>query len=315
MSGAEILVVGSINLDMLVFQGRLPLRGETAFADEFREDFGGKGANQAVQCARLGNDVIFVGAVGADPRGASCVKNLQDHGIECYIRSVDAPTGLGFVHVVGAGDVYATVLRGANDWVDGEWVHRHEHLFARAGIVLLQNEVPVDGVEAAIRLAADRGARVLLNAAPAREIDPGLTRLCDYLIVNEEEAMFFLGRRVRDLQEMRYAIPELKEYCSRVIVTLGESGSLVSFDSEIHHVPAITVEPVDTTGAGDSFVGALAVGLNEGLDDLVAASMAAAVAAVTTAGAGAQTRMPRREEVRHEAVRAKAPDYGPPPER
>lgn len=310
MPGGEILVVGSINLDMLLFQERLPARGETIHASEVREEFGGKGANQAVQAARLGQRVIFLGAVGDDPRGEACVQNLRDHGIDCHISTVDGPTGLGVVHVVGPGDVYATVLAGANAAVDVDLVRRHRDLFQRASWVLLQNEIPADAVVEAVEQAATFGARVIFNAAPARAVPASVTRRCDYLVLNEEEAMFFLGRRFDSRQEIKNAVHELREYCSKVVVTLGEEGSIIYCDSQVHSIPAVPVDAVDTTGAGDSYVGAFAAGLNEGRADLEAASIAAAVAAVTTTGAGAQTSMPRGEDVEHEAVRAQTPDHG-----
>lgn len=311
MASGEVLVVGSINFDLLVFQERMPMRGETVLAGELREEFGGKGANQAVQAARLGQTVAFVGALGVDRRGRDCRENLLGEGVACFLRSVEVPTGLGLVHVVGAGEVYSTVLRGANDHVDADWVGRHAALFAKANFVLVQNEIPGEAVAESIGLAASHGAKVLFNAAPARPVSTSLTRLCHYLIVNEEEAMAFLGRRISDRHAMERALPELKEYCSRVIVTMGAEGSLISFDDVVHHVPAVSIDAVDTTGAGDSFVGAFAAGLNEGLGDLEAANLAATAAALTTSGAGAQTRMPRREDVWNEAVRATAPHPGP----
>lgn len=303
MSRPDILVVGSINFDTLLFQSRLPLRGETLLARDVREDFGGKGTNQAVQCAKLGQHVTFLGAVGRDQRGRISVRNLQAQGIECHIAEVDAPTGMGVVNVLDNGEVHATILEGANGRVDAAFVLEHRELFQRAGFVILQNEIPSEAVEMAVRCAVMAEAKVLYNAAPARLVPAAVTAQCEYFIVNEEEAMFYLDQRVDDIETMTSSIAKLKEYCPKVIVTLGAAGSLISFDSAVHHVPAVPVKAVDTTGAGDSFVGALASALNDGLSDLDAARFAARVAARATAGVGAQTSMPTSGDVSYDQVR------------
>lgn len=312
MSGHEVLVVGSINVDTLLFQSRLPLKGETLPARDMREEFGGKGANQAVQCARLGQHVVFLGAVGRDRRGQECRRNLEAQGIECHLAEVDSPTGMGVVNVLDNGEVHATILHGANGDVDAAYVLRHLGLFRRAGLVLLQNEIPADAVDTAIRCAADAGARVLYNAAPApaRAVSASSTMLCDYFVVNEQEAMFYLGERIDDLEQMKSAMGSLKRFCAKVVVTLGAAGSLVSFDADVHHVPAVPVQAVDTTGAGDSFVGAFASALNDGIPDLAAASLASEVAAMATVGLGAQTSMPTSRDISHDSVRTQATDPG-----
>lgn len=134
MSKRDILVVGSINVDLLLFQERLPLRGETLVADGMREEFGGKGANQAVQAARLDQSVIFLGAVGKDERGRASKRNLESQRIECHLQEVDRPTGLGVVSILANGEVHATILRGANAEVTPEWIRENGELFERAGI-------------------------------------------------------------------------------------------------------------------------------------------------------------------------------------
>jgi ribokinase len=304
MNNGDIVVVGSINLDILLFQDRLPTRGETYTAREVREGFGGKGANQAVQCARLGQRVLFLGAVGPDSRGRECRANLEDQGVECHLKEVGVPTGIGVNNVLGHGELHATIVRGANAEVTPDWVRRNDGLFRTASFVVIQNEIPAETNAEAIRTAHDAGARVVYNAAPA---DPGtadLLRGCDYLIVNEEEAKAYLGARWTETADVAELVVGLKNFCPRVIVTLGGAGSLVSFDADIHPVPPVPVIPVDTTGAGDAFVGAFTSALNAGIADLDAAKLASGVAAQATMGVGAQTAMANGWRVTDDQVRA-----------
>ena len=305
-----ILVVGSINYDILLFQERLPRRGETLLASELREEFGGKGANQAVQCARLGQRVCFVGAVGKDQRGAASLKNLEAEGVECHVAQVENPTGVGVVHVLDNGEVHATILAGANGDVTPGLLAASTDLFERAAYVILQNEIPMESVIATIRLAVAAGSQVVYNAAPARFIDAEISRLCHWLVLNEDEAMSFLGERVEGVDAMRRAVPALWRFCDKVIVTLGADGSLVATDGEVHHIPAVAVQAVDTTGAGDSYVAAFVSALNDKAPPLEAARFAGEVAAVATTGVGAQRSMPGRGDVAHDPVRTSALDPG-----
>ncbi|AYD89474.1 ribokinase [Actinomyces sp. 2119] len=308
-----VLVVGSINDDLIVFQDRLPRRGETLVGHHLRESFGGKGANQAVQASRMGARVSLVGAVGQDLRGRSCLENLREEGIECRVRTAQEDTGVGVEHIVD-GDVFATIVPGANARVDPEWVTCQEDLFRTASVVVLQNEIPAESNVQAVRLARLHGARVVYNAAPARAADPAMMRECDYLVVNEEEAQHYLGSRITDLddpQETARAVTALRHLSPGVIMTLGERGSHVAVNGEVHHVPAVPAQVVDATGAGDSFVGAFAAALDGGRDDLGAAILASHVAARTVTGAGAQTSMPRYKDLSDEAVRAQGGDSHP----
>ncbi|HEY3410937.1 MAG TPA: ribokinase [Propionicimonas sp.] len=304
MSKRDILVVGSINVDLLLFQDRLPARGETFLANGLREEFGGKGANQAVQAARLGQTVRFLGAVGTDERGRGSEKNLIDNGIDCHLGKVDIPTGLGVVNILPGGEVHATILRGANEAVTPSLVRDNAELFTNAGLVILQNEIPAEANAEAVRCAVEAGARVIYNAAPARDVDPALTRACAYLVVNEEEAAHFLGRRVDDLEAMTTAITELHVVCPRVIVTMGAAGSVLSTLEGVTVIPVQPVNAVDTTGAGDAYVAAFASALNDGSDEVAAARIAATVAAMATRSVGAQTSMPKAQDVQDDSVRA-----------
>ena len=291
LNGGDILVVGSINLDILLFQDRLPVRGETYTARDVRESFGGKGANQAVQCARLGQRVGFIGAVGPDSRGRDCRANLEQQGIDCHLDQVTAPTGIGVNNILDEGELHATIVSGANAQVGPEWVRHNQSLFNTASYVLIQNEIPTDANVEAIRQAHKAGARVVYNAAPADPATAALLRSCDYLIVNEDEAKTYLGDSWPGAEDMLKVVVGLKSFCPRVVVTLGAAGSLISFDDEVHEVPVVPVTPVDTTGAGDAFVGGFTSALNAGMTDLDAAKFASRIAAYATMGAGAQTTM------------------------
>lgn len=296
-TGRDLVVVGSINLDILLFQDRLPLRGETYTARSVEEAFGGKGANQAVQCAKLGQRVQFVGAVGHDTRGRDCRANLEQHGVHCWVAEVDHPTGLGVNNILGRGELHATIVPGANAAVSPEWVQHNDVVFDAASFLVIQNEIPLEANLEAVRRARQTGARVVYNAAPADLSTAALLKQCDYLIVNEEEAKTYLGDDEPSVpgdlgvDERREVLLRLKRFCPRVIVTLGAAGSLASFDGEVHHVAAVPVVPVDTTGAGDAFVGAFTSALNTGVAELEAATIASAVAAQATLGIGAQTAM------------------------
>lgn len=307
MAIGRILVVGSVNLDILLFQDRLAVRGETYPARDVQEAFGGKGANQAVQCARLGVPVTFLGAVGRDARGSQCRDNLRAEGIECRLAEVDGPTGIGVVNVLPGGEVHATIVSGANSAVTSAWIRQNEDAFVGVDVVLLQNELSVEANTEALELARRSGAVVVYNAAPARPQDVALLCRCDYVIVNEEEALAYLGVDAGE-DDMREAAARLTAYCPRVVVTLGSRGSLIAVGDEIRHVPAVAVTPVDTTGAGDSFVGALASALVAGAGEFEAATIASRVAAEATRGVGAQTAMTSSWGVEHDQVRAEAPD-------
>ncbi len=294
MPAPDVLVVGSINYDLFLSQDRRAAKGETYSARGVREAFGGKGANQAAQCAKLGTNVAFLGAVGTDERGAACVKNLQSLGIDCHIRTVADATGLGVVNVLPDGEVHATIVEGANGSVDEGLIAANADLFQGVAYVVLQNEIPESGLRAAVQAARNAGATIVYNAAPARPWARGIAANSDYLIVNEEEAQEVAGRRVTTVEEMRSLVPDLRHLCPHVVITLGSHGSLISDGEAVEHIPATPVTAVDTTGAGDSFVGAFVTGLMAGHDERTAAKLASKVAAKTTTGFGAQTSMPDR---------------------
>ncbi len=292
-----VTVIGSINYDLIVQQDRLPNRGETIAATGLRGDFGGKGANQAVQAARLGAQVFFIGSSGHDDYGVRSRENLSDHGIDCRLNESRSATGLGIVHVVGGGEVYATIVEGANADVTVDWVDSNADAIRRASVVILQNEIPDEANERAAAIAHDAGIPVILNAAPARSLSPGVVEACAWIVVNEDEATAYLGHPLGDAHDdgaMRVALTGLRRLCPNIVLTLGGHGCYVAQGARAQFIPAVTVKAVDTTGAGDSFIGAFAVSIAKGTDPFRSAQIAAVVASKTVQGLGAQASMPRR---------------------
>ncbi|MBO0985507.1 ribokinase [Rathayibacter sp. SD072] len=314
MTENAILVVGSINYDLIVTQQRLPRRGETLVASGLRGDFGGKGANQAVQAARLGASVRFVGAAGTDDYGRRCTENLEQAGVSCRLLRTAAPTGLGIVHVVGHGEVHATIVEGANGEVDAAWVEASREAFDGAAAVVLQNEIPDSANARAVELAASVGVPVFYNAAPARPVPRGFIGSCAWLIVNEDEAAAYLERDLGDAHDddaMRGAVQELRSWGADVVLTLGSRGCYVAAGREVEFVPAVATLAVDTTGAGDSFIGAFTAAIVDGSGPFDAARTAARVASLTVGGIGAQSSMPTREALQSEVLRQAPADPGP----
>jgi ribokinase len=277
---SDLVVVGSVNADLVVSVRSLPAPGETVSGGTFERHHGGKSANQAVAAARLGASVAFVGAVGDDDLGADAVAALEREGIDCsgVTRLDDAPTGVALIVVDEAGENQIAVASGANARLAGPAVP------AGARIVLLGLEVPDEAVLAAARAAGD--ARIVLNPAPARPLPDELLDLGPILTPNEAEARSLTGEP--NVQAAARALEQRTG--APVVVTLGARGALVG--GEVIAPPP--VHPVDTTGAGDSFTGALAAELARGADIGAAARFATAAAALSTQAAGAREGMPDR---------------------
>lgn len=311
MSRHKVAVVGSLNYDFMFNQDRLPHRGETFIARSLDMGFGGKGANQAVQAARLGADVVFIGAVGDDLHGHRSRDNLNVQGVTALLRETTTPTGVGVVHITSAGEVFATVFEGANQEVDYEWIDANRDVISSAELVIIQNEIPMSANQGVVDIASAASVPVLYNAAPARLASPQMLTQCRWLVVNEEEAGFFLGAEVGDPDDaaaMESAVRRLSELCSNVVLTLGRHGCYVVAEGHLDHIPSFPVRAVDTTGAGDSFIGAFAVSLLDGRSPREAAQLASRVASMTIMATGAQTSMPTIEELQREAVRASSAD-------
>ncbi|MBD8608036.1 ribokinase [Aeromicrobium sp. CFBP 8757] len=284
----DVVVVGSINRDEVVSVERLPGEGETIAATGRREGVGGKGANQAMAVARTGTAVSLVGAVGPGADGEALRAALADAGVDVtgVTTSPDAETGTAYVFVDAEGRNQIVVAMGANAEVvlDGSGRSR----IRSADVLVVQSEVPETVVAEAVGAAADAGTRVVVNLAPYRDA-PDVVAVADPLVVNEHEASELLGRTVRDVDDVADARDALLLRCRSAVVTLGAQGAVLVTADGVRHVPSPAPRRVvDTTGAGDAFVGVLAAGLARGLGlrECVEAAAAAGSLSVESPGAG-----------------------------
>jgi ribokinase len=292
---ARVVVVGSVNVDLVVSVGQLPRAGETVAGGTFARHGGGKGANQAVAAARAGAEVAMVGAVGDDEMGHEALEELAGEGIDTtHVARLDGvPTGVALIVVDEAGENQIAVASGANAALDAPAVERGlaALLDSRDGLVLLGNEVPEAAVAAGLRAARAAGWQVVLNPAPARPAGADLGGVV--LTPNADEA-----RTLAAEADVEAAARVLAARTSApVLVTLGADGALLLDSDELQRHPAPPVSVVDTTGAGDTVNGALAAELAAGRPLTDAVRFALAAAALSTTAAGARTAMPRRDEV------------------
>jgi ribokinase len=298
---ASIVVVGSLNADLVVHVERFPRAGETLSGHGFARFPGGKGANQAYAAARLGGAAAMLGQVGADDHGTWLTTHLADAGVDTsrVVRHDVEPTGVALITVDASGQNQIVLVPGANGGFTPDRFVPVESALARARVALLQLEIPLETVVAAARAAHRAGATVILDPAPAQALPDALIALADYLTPNETElASLTGGGHVRDEGDVRARAAQLlARGAARVLVKWGDRGAaLVTRDGE-HWWRAHAVHVVDTTAAGDAFNGAFAVALAEGASPEVAGRFATAAAALAVTRPGAQPGMPSRGEV------------------
>jgi ribokinase len=304
---AEVFVLGSINQDFILKVERRPEPGETVTDAELSTGSGGKGANQSAAAALLGASVSFLGRVGDDVFGEPLVRALEEKGIDTSLieRASGYQTGAAFITVTPDGENAITVAPGANRAISPEDVDAASSTIRGARVLVAQMEVPREIVGRAAEVAASGDTRVVLNLAPTFEVPRELLERLDPLVVNEHEAAFLLGSRVEGVEGALSAAPELLSLGpGSAVITLGAAGAVVADSSSTTHIPAPQVEVVDTTGAGDAFVGALAAQLarDASLEEAVSYAVRAGAAAVTKEGA--QGALPTPEVV--EALRDEA---------
>ncbi|MFF5972630.1 ribokinase [Streptomyces sp. NPDC012769] len=289
----SIVVLGSTNMDLVAYVTKAPTRGETVTGREFRTVPGGKGANQAVAAARAGAEVSMIGAVGADDFGLRLRAALEHSGVDTdLLRTVEGPSGTAHIVVDDEGGNAIVVIPGANGTVTS-LTHGDEALIATADALLLQLELPLSVVVEGARAARERGVRTVLTPAPARALPTELLSVTDLLVPNEHEAAALTGHT-----DPHAAARALLDDVPEVVVTLGAAGCLYATrGAEPVTVPAPRVRAVDTTAAGDTFVGALAVALTEGRPAPEALAWASAAAALSVQREGASTSMPYRTEI------------------
>jgi len=301
---AKIVVVGSFNMDLVVRMPAIPRPGETLLGGVFATYPGGKGANQAVAAARLGGEVTMIGRVGADAFGDQLLAMARSEGIDTRFVGVDtdATTGVALIQVDAQGQNSIAVASGANFTLTAADVAAAFAQLGQIDLLVMPLETPIDTIVTAAELAKQAGALVLLNPAPAQHLSSELLHNVDLLIPNEHEAAFMTGITTHSPQAARQAAASLLQGGpASVIITLGSQGALIAAQAqpevEFTQTAAFAVQTVDTTAAGDAFVGALAVALGEGRSLAAAARFASAAAAISVTRIGAQPSLPSRAEV------------------
>lgn len=292
---SHIIVVGSLNMDLVAHAPHHPQPGETILGGDFATFPGGKGANQAVAAARLGAHVKMVGRVGGDSFGEALLQTLARDGVDTtHIRRVpESPTGVALIVVDATGQNTIVVAGGANAMLTAEDVSAAESAFAGSAVLLLQLESPLPAVVRAIDLAKKHGSKVILNPAPAQMLEAALLAQVDYLIPNQTELALLAG-----VDSVESAANRLRSIGVRnVIVTLGGDGVFAANDEGETRLAAHRVKIVDTTAAGDAFVGGFAVALAEGRSFREALAWGNAAGALAVTRAGAQPSLPKRGEV------------------
>ena len=297
----QVVVVGSVNVDISLRVTAMPAAGETVFGSDAVMCVGGKGANQAAAAAACGAPTRFIGRVGADVYGGLIRKQLGERGVKVDIEEVPPGTasGLALICVEPDGQNRIVVVSGANDLLKPDDLAPLNSLLDSSSIVVLQCETPVPTVERAIELAAAKGATVVLNLAPFRPVNLGrLARQVSYLILNETEASQLTGLPVETIPQATQCAAAIRAKGSPcVIITLGSLGCLVADEHGTQHIAAHKVATIDTTGAGDAFVGCLAASLAAGHERLGAVKRANLYAALSTTRMGAQVSLPSTAEL------------------
>jgi ribokinase len=287
---SDVFVVGSINQDFVLGVERRPAPGETVTDARLATHNGGKGANQAAAAALLGASVTFLGRVGDDGFGGPLVSSLADKGVDTsLVREVPgSSTGTAFITVTPDGENAITVAPGANRRLSAEDVDAAAESIGEARVLVAQMEIPPEVVLRAVEVAAGSGTRALVNLAPTLDVPQTLLEKLDPLVINEHEAALLLGENVEGVDGALDAVRKLRSLGpTSVVVTVGEDGAVFSGGESAQHLTAPKVKVVDTTGAGDAFVGALAARLADeaSLKDAVAYAVRAGAAAVTKDGA------------------------------
>jgi len=297
----HIAVVGSYATGLTMKAPRIPGSGETLLGTGYRVDFGGKGSNQAVGCARLGAHVDFVAKIGRDSFGDMALGLYQEEaiGIAHVHRTSEAPTGVGFIVVEADTGHNAIVIDpGANELLSSADISAAESVFQSASVVLTQLETRVEAAQCALAIGRRFGATTILNPAPVRPLPDSVLRLIDVLTPNEKEARILAGRSPESNVDPQIVARDLlSRGVKQVVMTLGERGGLLFSASAQKHFPAVKVRPVDTTGAGDSFNAGLAVALAYGDNIESAIRFAIITGAMAVTKEGVIPSLTRREEV------------------
>ena len=297
----HVIVVGSLNMDLVVRIPQIPRPGETLLGGVFKTFPGGKGANQAVAAARLGAHVTIIGCVGGDAFGREMRDTLIADNIDTthVLVHPESATGVALIQVDEKGQNSIAVASGANFQLTSADVESAMQAIEKFDVLVMPLETPLETIYTAAKIASQRGAKVLLNPAPAQMLKPDLLELVDVLLPNEHEvALMTRQPALQSAADLQTAAQKLLSLgVKNLMVTMGSQGAILFDGKTESNIPACPVQAVDTTAAGDCFVGALAVGLCEGRSLLAAAEFASAAAAISVTRDGAQPSLPRREEV------------------
>jgi ribokinase len=287
----RIAVVGSANIDLTTFTEKFPRAGETIFGQKFDLGFGGKGANQAVASRLCGADVFMVARVGNDLFGPATIQNFKKLGIDAtHVKQIEGvSSGVAPIFVEPNGQNRIWVVKGANDLLKPADVDAAADLLKTVDCMVLQFEIPLETVYYSVSFARKNGIRCIVNPAPAQPVDLNALSGLDYFVPNESEAETITGMPVRNVDEAKKCAEKLLSGgVKRVIITLGANGSLLAGREGMEHIAAFSVKSVDSTGAGDAFIGSFAVFLGEGLPEREAVRRANLYAGLSTTGIGTQ---------------------------
>ena len=295
----KVIVIGSMNFDVCLKQERLPEEGETYFADSVEYCSGGKGGNQAVQSAKLGVPTYMVGCLGDDSSGDFLRSHLEGYGVHLdYLKTLHGTSGMSVAQSLYDGGVRASVVLGTNMRVTTADVDALEGFINPGDIAVFQLEIPIDVIDYAIDFCKKRGAYIVLNAAPAAPVPEGMLSRVDLLIVNELEAGFYCQTEISSPEKAKEEILKMATALHNTcIFTLGKAGSVVCDGNRTEFVPSKKVQAVESTGAGDSFIGGCCYALLSGMDIFEAARFATCCSAKTVCKTGGQPAMPTLEEV------------------
>lgn len=290
----KIVVIGSMNMDYVVNVNKLPKKEETISANSFTTSIGGKGANQAFAAKKLGAEVFMIGAVGNDEAGRRITERMKEENIDTTrIETVNVLTGNAMITVEESGSNTIVVYPGANDYVSKNLIGKNEDVIKEADFIILQLEIPIESVEYAVKLAKKYNKKIILNPAPAKKIPESLYEFIDILTPNETELESL--SKEKDIKNGAKLL--LHRGVKEVVVTIGDKGCYYLSKEDEFIIDSIEVNAIDTTAAGDSFNGALAVGLCEGKSMKETLKFANIVGALTTTKHGAESSLPNRMDV------------------
>lgn len=296
---SKILVIGSSNTDLIAKLKKFPKEGETIKGRAYLQAMGGKGANQALAAHRLGGDVRFVTCLGNDANGLNAIEYYKKEGLDASLSLIvdDTPSGVAMIWVDDTGENSIVIIAGANDKLSSDYIKQIEDEILKSDLIVLQMEIPYETVKYICGFASKNNKQVMLNVAPAMDLDSDVINKIDILVVNETEAELVSSESIEQIG-VEAVVDKLRAMgVKTVVLTLGDKGAVLKNDELYLRVPAFSVDPVDTTAAGDTFCGALAAGLSKGNSWQQALEFASAAAAICVTRMGAQPSIPVESEV------------------